>query len=90
MLDQRCGECVLKRLAILERYMADRLHRVEILREADRQARGAELDDETVEEVKDRIPDTLRSRVSSSVGDRHQGVTPSAVANSFSALLMSL
>ena len=36
VLDQRCGECVLERLAILERHMADRLHRIEILREADR------------------------------------------------------
>ena len=79
VLHQGRSERVLERLSIFERDVLDRLHRVEILGEADRKTGRAELDDEPVEQVEDRIS-TLGCRGQQQAGDRHQGVTPSAVA----------
>ena len=45
------AQCVLEGLAILERDVLHRLHGVEVLGEADRQARVAELDDEAAEQM---------------------------------------
>ena len=77
VLHQRGGEGVLEGLSILDRDVPDRLHRVEILSEADRQAGGPQLDDEPVQQVEDRIADALRGGGSvlgqgGVVGDGHR------------------
>ena len=53
VLHQRGGERVLEGLAILERDVLDRLHGVEVLREAHRQAGLAELLDEPGQQLGD-------------------------------------
>jgi hypothetical protein len=50
VLDERGAERVLERLAVLDRDVLHRLHRVEVLGEADGQPGVAELDDEAVQQ----------------------------------------
>ena len=57
VLDERGAEGVLERLPVVDGDVLDRLHRVEVLGEADRQAGVAQLDDEPVEQ-----PDHVRAR----------------------------
>src|SRR3546814_14489859 len=52
------GERVLERLAVLEGDVLDRLHGIEVLREADRQAGLAQLLDEAGQQLADRLPGT--------------------------------
>ena len=57
VLHERRPEGVLERLAVVDRDVLHRLHRVEVLGEADRQAGVAQLDHEAVEQL-----DHLRAR----------------------------
>ena len=59
VLHQRGRQGVLERLAVLERDVLDRLHGVEVLGEADRQARLAQLGDEPGEQLEHRLPPGL-------------------------------
>jgi hypothetical protein len=51
VLDQRRPECVLERLAVLDRDVLNRLHRVEVLGERHREAGVAQFDDEATEQI---------------------------------------
>ncbi len=51
VLDQRGAEGVLERVAVVDRDVLHRLHRVEVLGEAHRQPGVAQLDDEPVEQL---------------------------------------
>ena len=51
VLDQRGAEGVLERLPVVDRDVLHRLHRVEVLGQADRQPGVAQLDDEPVEQL---------------------------------------
>ena len=55
VLDQRRAERVLERLAILDRDVLHRLHRVEVLGERHRQPGIAQLGDEPVEQIEHRL-----------------------------------
>ena len=55
VLDQRGAQGVLEGFPVLQRDMGDRLHGVQVLGQADREARFAEFGDEPAQEVQQRL-----------------------------------
>ena len=73
VLHHRGAERVLERLAVLDRDVLHRLHRVEVLGERHRQPRVAQLDDEAVEQVRHSVARRGRGHCAQATGSGSAG-----------------